>query len=80
MEILREFLHSAFAIPLVAITSGCLVVICTSVAKQWRRVRQAEIDAALKHKMLEQGMSADDIQKVLDAGAVKSGCGNKITF
>lgn len=34
----------------------------------WYRARKAEIDAALKSEMLQRGMSADDIQKVLAAG------------
>jgi hypothetical protein len=34
----------------------------------WYRLRRLEISAALKHEMLERGMSADDICKVLEAG------------
>jgi hypothetical protein len=34
----------------------------------WQRIRKAEIVAKLKHDMLERGMSADEIQDVLDAG------------
>jgi hypothetical protein len=31
----------------------------------WRKVREAELDASLKHAMLERGMSAEDIATVI---------------
>jgi hypothetical protein len=31
----------------------------------WRKVREAELDASLKHAMLERGMSAEDIAMVI---------------
>lgn len=34
----------------------------------WYRMRRLEVTAALKQQMLERGMSADDICKVLEAG------------
>jgi hypothetical protein len=37
----------------------------STVAVQWRKVRQAELETALKSEMLQLGMSADDIVKVL---------------
>jgi len=33
----------------------------------WRKVREAELDASLKHAMLERGMSAEDIAIVMNA-------------
>jgi hypothetical protein len=47
-------------IPIVAIVFGCIT-------EYLRKTRQAEIDASLKREMLERGMSADDIRKVLEA-------------
>jgi hypothetical protein len=49
--------------------TGALVMVAGSVASHWRKLREKELDAALKHKMLDQGMSADDIQKVLQASS-----------
>jgi SOS response regulatory protein OraA/RecX len=52
----------------------CIAVIavgCT-VAVQRRKTHQAEIEAALKRDMLERGMSADEIAKVLNASATAS--------
>jgi hypothetical protein len=48
-----------FSIAVVAV--GC------TVAVQWRKARQAELETALKREMLQMGMSADDIVKVLGA-------------
>ena len=45
-----------------------LVVLGVVIANQWRKIRQAEIQAALKHDMLERGMSAEQIKLVLEAG------------
>jgi hypothetical protein len=34
----------------------------------WQKDRRMEIEAALKKEMLQRGMSADDIERVLEAG------------
>src|SRR5262245_43507716 len=52
----------------------CIAVIavgCT-MAVQRRKAHQAEIEAALKRDMLDRGMSADEIVKVLNASATSS--------
>ena len=72
MERLLQYLVNPFGIAIVAIVFGCLAGICGSIATAWQRVRRAEIDAMLKHRMLEQGMSADDIKKVLESGQTLS--------
>jgi hypothetical protein len=46
-----------------------LAVGCT-VAVQWRKLQQAELEVALKRDMLQMGMCADDVVKVLEASAV----------
>ena len=55
-----------------ALTSG--IVKC--IANQWRKIRQAEMEAALKQDMLNRGMSAQEIQTVLSASArdAKASC------
>lgn len=60
---------------LIAITSvvgGLLCGITAIVAGTWAKVRRTEIAAALKHEMLNRGMSADEIRTVLDAGSKSS--------
>jgi hypothetical protein len=45
-----------------------IVAIVRSFTDSWRRVREAEQSAALKQSMVEKGMSAEDIERVLNAG------------
>lgn len=48
--------------------AGCVVIaMCGIIAHFWQRARQAEIEAALKQDMLNRGMSADEIAKVITA-------------
>ena len=65
-----EELHvliSPFGIPIVAIVCGCLVAVVATVAKQWRKSREAELEAALKADLIKQGRSAEEIEKILRA-------------
>jgi hypothetical protein len=55
----------ALSIP-IAVTIVACVAICI-VPEHLRQSRQAEIDAMLKHDMLNRGMSAADIKTVLEA-------------
>jgi hypothetical protein len=58
------------------LTLGAAVWLVTFCAKQWRRVRQSEIEAALKHDLVERGMSVEEIERVITASAYSgSGCG-----
>ncbi len=54
-------------IGLIAVVMGPLVGIVAVVAAQWRRVRIAEFEAALKQQMLDKGMSAAEIEQVMTA-------------
>ncbi len=47
--------------------SVTLMAVLPTIAHYWYKVRQAEIDASLKHDMLQRGMSADEIERVLAA-------------
>lgn len=63
-EILDKFSPGQL-IGLVATVGGILGWIIISVAQQWRKVRLAEMEAALKQQMLERGMAATDMEQVL---------------
>jgi len=54
-----------------SVGGGLLIGIIAVVGGIWQKIRRAEIAAALKHDMLERGMSADEIRTVLDAGTKK---------
>ena len=57
------WLHPA-AIFWIAIAAICIV---PSIAYYWSLVKKAELDASLKQTMLDRGMSADEIERVLRA-------------
>ena len=61
---LTQFLRNDLAIIFAAIT--CCVAIPTSLT-YWYKAKRAAMDADLKMKMLELGMSAEEIERVLIA-------------
>ena len=54
-------------IAVIAVSGGLLMCIIAILAKNWKNVRIAEIEGALKQQMLDKGMSAADIQQILRA-------------
>jgi hypothetical protein len=73
---MEDFLRSPVAISALGVVGMfiCIAAIaigCT-VAVQRRKAHQAELEADLKKDMLERGMSADEIVKVLEASATAS--------
>jgi hypothetical protein len=67
-------------IGLTAVLIGPLIAITAIVSAAWARVRKieaqaqiAEMEAALKQQMIERGMSADEIVRVLAAGQSNAG-------
>jgi hypothetical protein len=48
-----------------------IVAVVRSFTESWRKVREAEQAAALKQSMVEKGMSAADIERVLKAIGIK---------
>ena len=51
--------------PLVGFLILGVIVISVVGIIQWRKLRQAEMETALKQQMLERGMSAEEIVQVL---------------
>ena len=54
------------SIPIISVVVG-------SITSYLTRVRQAELEAGLKHDMLQRGMSAEDIRMVIEASAPRPG-------
>jgi hypothetical protein len=48
-----------------------LMAVVPSLAYFWASIRKAEIEANLKRDMIARGMSAEDIQRVLEASGGK---------
>jgi hypothetical protein len=55
------------ALGLIAIVGGITVAISKVVANYYRKVQLDEIEATLKLEMIQRGMSADEIVRVLEA-------------
>jgi len=63
-----ELLTHPAALGVVApLVLAALVGIVAIIAVNWSKVRRAEFDATLKHDMLQRGMTADEIERVLRA-------------
>ena len=62
MNELLSRMDPALLIPLGGIVMGCLTGMVFTIGKSWARVRQTEMEAALKQDMLARGMSAADDQ------------------
>jgi hypothetical protein len=69
------FGHSAAIAAITLIFGGWIITsVVSSIAGNWRKVREAEQTAALKQSMIDKGMSAADIERVLSAGTKKAQC------
>jgi hypothetical protein len=55
------------AAPMIVGIAVCICIAIAVIAVQWRKMRQAEVDAALKQEMIQRGMSANEIATVLQA-------------
>jgi hypothetical protein len=66
-EFLAKF-NAGQLIGLVAVLIGPMIAVVAILATQWRRVRIAEMEGALKQQMLDKGMSAAEIEQVMKAG------------
>ena len=67
MEQLINSTH-VFVIAILIVTVAVPVV-----AHYWSQVRKAELNASLKHEMLQRGMSADEIARVLESPPGRGG-------
>jgi predicted oxidoreductase len=63
----------SMVIPIVAITLGIGYAIVKTVVRAIQETKQSEHVAIIKQQMLDRGMSADDIAKVVNAGVHKPG-------
>jgi hypothetical protein len=50
------------------VVGGAVCSAVGGVAVQWRKARQAEVEAGLKAQMIERGMSAEEIERVIQSG------------
>jgi hypothetical protein len=50
----------------IAFAAAFMSIAAYLISVQWRKARQAQVEADLKREMIAKGMSADEIQKVLN--------------
>lgn len=62
-----RLMHAPMVVPVVAIVFGISCGIVATIVHYLHLNRVADIEASLKHSMLERGMSADEIERVLGA-------------
>jgi hypothetical protein len=60
--------HSAFQMPQIAIVMGCLVPIAGFICLAWYKIHKVRSDNELKHALVQRGMSAEEIERVISAG------------
>lgn len=58
---------------LVAIIGGLSIGLVAVISYHYRRSRMDDIEATLKMEMIQRGLSAEDIRKVLEARAAECG-------
>ncbi|MCH8967797.1 MAG: hypothetical protein IIA66_01620 [Planctomycetes bacterium] len=60
--------ESIFRIPQLPIIMGCLIPITAIIGSFWYKAQKNKHDHDLKRTMLERGMSAEEIERVISAG------------
>jgi hypothetical protein len=65
LELLRE--NPWLIIVILALLIPIFGIVFGTVTSYLTRTRQAELDASLKHEMLQRGMSAEEIRMVVEA-------------
>ena len=72
MNLVGNWLNSPFSVPIFitafAVGFGVIGWVLVTALVQWRKTRVAAYNAKLKQVMIERGMSADEIQRILEAG------------
>ena len=61
--------HGLFNPAVIGIIMGCGIPIVAIICKSWQTVTKTRSDHELKRSMIERGMSADEIERILDAGS-----------
>lgn len=64
-SLINNLLHNDLAVILTGVTA---MITVPTIVTYWYKSKKAAMDADLKMKMLEMGMTAQDIERVLHAG------------
>jgi hypothetical protein len=66
---MQDFFSHKGAYVVLVFVAAAVPIVAGVVGYFWYKLRRDELMTSLKQEMLERGMSADDIQKVIEAGA-----------
>ncbi len=64
--------HVIFGMPQIAVIMGCLIPIAGIIAGAWCKAQSVRSEHELKRTLVEQGLSADDIERIIRAKAKES--------
>lgn len=73
---MSEFLarvHSSDVVGLVALLLTFVVVMVLGLSYQWRAYRRTELELNLKREMVERGISAQDIERIIGSRSSETG-------
>ncbi len=59
--------NQLFRMPNIAVVMGCLIPIVGAVATAWYRIAKVRSENQLKRSLVERGLAADEIERVLRA-------------
>jgi hypothetical protein len=62
---------------LIGLGATTIIILGVTVAIQWRKAQQARYSAELKERMIERGFTAEEIERVINAGADRRWFGRK---
>ena len=61
--------HVIFGMPQIAIIMGCLIPIVSIIASYWFKAQKERSTNELKRTLVDRGMSADEIERIIAAQA-----------
>ena len=61
--------HVIFGMPQIAVIMGCLIPIAGIIASAWYKAQKVRSENELKRTLVEQGLSADDIERIIRSKA-----------
>jgi len=64
-------------IALVSVVGGLLIPLVAIIGGLYVKHRKIQVEAALKQRMIERGMSADEIKEVIGAGKAHRKCSRR---
>ncbi len=58
-----------FGMPQIAIIMGCLIPIVSVISSYWYKAQKVRSEHELKRKLVDRGLSADEIERIMAAQA-----------